>query len=220
MGKLKSTGIVTVVGILMLLLTLSITVMIGQERLISFFEPVVQREPIHLASTVLLLSLLMSIGLPRQLAAFTCGYFLGWQLGVCIALISATLGCMITITIARLTLYEQVKIAFQEKAQWLQQFFEKDTFLKALIIRLIPAGSNFITNVIAGAVHVPIKSYLVGTFIGFIPQMIVFSLLGNGIQLGESTQIWLSLSMLLVAVVLSMYLMRKSKIGKEIKRHQ
>ena len=220
MGKLKSVGLVTAAGIFILILTLSVTLLVGQDRINSLFEPVIQKDLLSVVITVTLLSLAMSIGLPRQIAAFTCGYFLGWQFGFFIALISATLGCILTINVSHLGLHKQVTKAFPSKSQWLHHFFKKDTFLKALIIRLIPAGSNFITNVIAGAVNVPIRSYLLGTFIGFIPQMLVFSLLGNGIQLGEMTQIWISLSMLGIAVVLSIYLLKKSKIGKEIKRHR
>lgn len=219
MGKLKSVGLVTAAGVFILILTLSLTLLVGQDRINSLFEPVIQKDLLSVLITVILLSLAMSVGLPRQIAAFTCGYFLGWQFGFFVALMSAVLGCIITINVSHLGLHKQVTKAFPRKSEWLHHFFKRDTFLKALIIRLIPAGSNFITNVIAGAVNVPIKSYLLGTFIGFIPQMLVFSLLGNGIQLGKTTQIWISLMMLILAIILSIYLMKKSKIGKEIKRH-
>jgi len=53
-------------------------------------------------------------------------------------------------------------------------FFSHDTFLKALIIRLLPAGSNFLTNVLAGTARSPFKPYVLGTAIGFLPQMTIF----------------------------------------------
>lgn len=218
MGKIKSIGLVSIAGFIVLAITLGVTLLLGQERITELFEPVAQKDTISLLLTTALLSLAMSVGLPRQIAAFTCGYFLGWHLGFLIALLAAIIGCMITVNVAHFGLHTQVKQVFPEKSEWLHRFFKHDTFLKALIIRLIPAGSNFITNVIAGSVNVPIKAYLLGTFIGFIPQMLVFSLLGNGVQLGQMAQIWISIIMLFVALCLSAYLMKKSKIGKEIKR--
>ncbi|MFT4724812.1 MAG: putative membrane protein YdjX (TVP38/TMEM64 family) [Colwellia sp.] len=46
---------------------------------------------------------------------------------------------------------------------------------------------------------------------GFIPQMLIFSLLGAGIKVGEEQQILLSLSLLVVALIFGYLLYKKEK---------
>ena len=47
------------------------------------------------------LSLCTSIGLPRQVAAFSCGYIFGVVYGTLLATLAATLGCIITLFMAK-----------------------------------------------------------------------------------------------------------------------
>jgi len=155
--------------------------------------------------------LLLAIGLPRQIAAFSMGFWLGTTNGMLVATLAACGGCIITYLTARFFLHEQIKRRFPAQQQSLSSFFASNTLQKALIIRLLPIGSNFITNLVAGAVSAPAWQYHIGTCIGFLPQMALFAMLGAGIRVGETDQILLSVALILVAGGLSYRLYRQSR---------
>lgn len=157
------------------------------------------------------LTLLTSIGLPRQVAAFSCGYIFGIFYGTVLATLAATLGCLLTLSIAQTFFRKKVLDTYPDKLNAVTVFFSSNTFSKALIIRLLPAGSNFLTNILAGIAKVKVSHYVAGTCVGFIPQMSIFSLLGAGVKVGESQQIQLSLCLLVVALILGGLLYKKEK---------
>jgi uncharacterized membrane protein YdjX (TVP38/TMEM64 family) len=156
-----------------------------------------------------MLTLLTSIGLPRQIAAFSGGYIFGTFYGTLLATSAATLGCLITLYVAKTFFRQRVLSTYPAKLNQVTNFFEEHTFSKALIIRLLPAGSNFLTNVLAGIANVKIAPYVTGTCVGFIPQMLIFSLLGAGIKVGEQQQIILSLCLLCIALLFGYLLYKK-----------
>jgi uncharacterized membrane protein YdjX (TVP38/TMEM64 family) len=158
------------------------------------------------------LTRLTSIGLPRQVAAFSCGYIFGIVYGTLIATLAATLGCMLTLFIAKNYFRKRVLDTYPDKLNAISTFFSKNTFSKAFVIRLVPAGSNFLTNILAGIADIKLIPYVTGTCVGFIPQMLIFSLLGAGVKVGEKQQILLSFCLLIVALIFGYWLYKKETV--------
>lgn len=154
----------------------------------------------------LLLTIGTGLGLPRQIAAFTAGLLFNLVFGFALALIAATGGCMLTYYLSNFGLYQWLSKKYPHKTQKIQQFLADQTFVKALIIRILPLGSNFITNIVAGATRTPFIPFVSGTFVGFIPQMILFALLGSGVSLAAETQQQLTFVCLAVAMLLISWL--------------
>lgn len=169
-----------------------------------------------MAVFILILSIATSIGLPRQIAAFTAGFAFGSLQGTILATLAATIGCFITIKFSHFFFSKFIKNKYPAQLDRLSDFFATQTFSKAFIIRLLPAGSNFITNVIAGTAKVPTKPYILGSGLGFIPQMFIFSLGGSGIQLADKDQLIISIVLFIVALFLGFLLYRYSKIAKNL----
>lgn len=157
------------------------------------------------------LALATSIGLPRQIAALVAGINFGAVLGVIVATIAATLGCLITFSVSRYLFSEKITRKYPQQLAKLSGFLGEQTFLKAIVIRILPLGSNFLTNIIAGVSKVSMPAYVSGSFVGFIPQMIIFSLAGSGIRLGEKNELIASVGLFIVALILSAYLFKKHK---------
>lgn len=157
------------------------------------------------------LSLATSIGLPRQIAALVAGINLGAFIGVIIATVATTLGCLITFSVARYLLSAKITRKYPNQLEKLSLFLGERTFLKAIVIRILPLGSNFLTNIIAGVSKVSMPAYVSGSFVGFIPQMVIFSLAGSGIRLGEKNELIASVILLVIALILSTYLVKKHK---------
>jgi len=157
------------------------------------------------------LSLATSIGLPRQIAALVAGINLGALLGVIVATLAATLGCLLTFTVSRYLLSDKITQKYPDKLAKLSVFLGEQTFLKAIVIRILPLGSNFLTNIIAGVSKVSMRAYVSGSFVGFIPQMIIFSLAGSGIRLGAQNELIASGILFIIALLISAYLFKKHK---------
>lgn len=157
-----------------------------------------------------LLTTAMAIGLPRQFAALSAGFLFGAGYGMLLATFSAIFACLLTLLLARKLLANIVQQYYPQPLAKVSRFFSHNTFLKALIIRLLPAGSNFLTNVLAGTARTPIKPYLLGSSIGFIPQMTIFSLMGAGLQVDGQQQLIISLILLVIAIILTVYLYQKT----------
>jgi uncharacterized membrane protein YdjX (TVP38/TMEM64 family) len=158
----------------------------------------------------LLLTPAMALGLPRQIAALSAGFLFGANYGMVLATTAAVLGCLITLMLARKLFTQKVQHYYPQQLAKVSHFFRHDTFFKALIIRLIPAGSNFLTNVLAGTARSPIRPYVLGSALGFIPQMTIFSLMGAGLQVNGQQQLIISAVLLFFALLFSSYLYRKT----------
>ncbi len=182
----------------------------NQEIIQQYLQSIIPNNYYGATLLFFLLLLATSIGLPRQIAAFSSGYLFGVVPGAILATLAATAGCLLTLTISQYFLYKIITNKYPENVNKTNIFFAQQTFTKALIIRLLPAGSNFITNVIAGVVKVPRKTYLLGTGIGFIPQMFIFSLAGSGVRIENSHHIILSAGLCLIAIFLGGWLYRNS----------
>lgn len=158
------------------------------------------------------LAVATSLGLPRQIAALVAGINLGAFLGAVIATLAATIGCLITFSIARYAFSEKIGQRYPKQLTKLSLFISEQTFIKAIIIRILPIGSNFLTNIIAGVTKVSMKAFVSGSFIGFIPQMVIFALAGSGIRLGAKNEMIASGILFIIALLLTIYLVKKHKI--------
>jgi len=157
------------------------------------------------------LSFATSIGLPRQIAALVAGINLGAFIGLIIATLAATLGCLITFSVARRFLRASITRKYPKKLAKLSEFLGEQTFLKAIVFRILPLGSNFLTNIIAGVSKVSMPAYVGGSFVGFIPQMTIFSLAGSGIRLGAKNELIASAILFVIALLLTGYLVKKHR---------
>ncbi|XPF92831.1 TVP38/TMEM64 family protein [Colwellia sp. RE-S-Sl-9] len=171
----------------------------------SFQHYLLSFTPNNIYSTFILLTMLVGlscIGVPRQVIAFTCGYFFSVILGVLYATFTVTIAAYITYKLASIFQHSYIATKYKTQLIQLHNFLSVNTFSKTLIIRLLPVGSNFLTNILAGIANVPLSPYILGSCVGFIPQMIIFSLAGSGVKLAESTHIIAAVILFIIASLL------------------
>lgn len=162
----------------------------------------------------IMLSIATGLGLPRQVAALSASMLFGVKLGFIIATAATVTGCMLTVITTRYLLADWVFKKFPDKTTTVHDFLSENTFLKALIIRILPLGSNFITNIVAGATRIPFLPYISGSFIGFIPQMVIFSLAGGGARLVSEYEQGIAILLTCLAVMLIIGLWIKKRLSK------
>lgn len=150
-----------------------------------------------------------SIGLPRQLVAFIGGIAYGVGTGVFLSLCAALLGCYLTVNVSRCFFSNAILKRYPKFIGKLEALVKNDVFVKVLALRLQPLGTNLLTNVCVGFTSISMKSFMGASAVGYVPQMLVFALLGSGIRLGSSFQLLLSLVLLVISIFLGLLIYRR-----------
>ena len=155
-----------------------------------------------------------SVGLPRQLVAFLGGYAFGFVTGTGLALAATTLGCITAFLFARVVARDWLAGKISGRIRRIDGFLSDNPFSMTLLIRLLPLGSNFLTNLAAGVSSVRAAPFVSGSAVGYIPQMVVFALVGSGITFDPVLRITLSVVLFVVSGMLGIHLYRRYRHGK------
>jgi len=156
-----------------------------------------------------------SIGLPRQFFAFAAGFSFGVVGGVLLSSLGAIAGCALTFCVSRRWLAGYVQKRFPGAVKNLNKLVEQDAFLKIVVLRMQPLGTNFLTNVCAGVTAISSRLFLISSWVGYLPQMIVFSLLGAGVRIGSNAYLTYSIMMLVISIAIGIWLYRRYLVGSE-----
>lgn len=163
---------------------------------------------------ILVCSLLGTIGLARQVIAFLGGYAFGVVWGFMLAMLAVVVACISTFTISRFLLRKFLLQNFSERIRRVDGFLQENTFTMALLVRLLPLGSNWMVNVAAGVSGVRSLPFFLGSALGYVPQMVIFSLVGSGARVDRFWQIAIAMVMFVIATLLGIYLYRQHRHGR------
>ena len=147
-------------------------------------------------------------GGPRQVLALISGFALGPAWGTVYATaitLSGAIGCFY---IARLFLRLSLERRAHQRMQTFNALTREQPFIKILLIRLLPVGSNLLTNLFAGSSRIGAGPFLLGSGIGYLPQTMIFALIGAGFGQASQLQFALATGMFLVAAGLGLFLYR------------
>lgn len=152
-----------------------------------------------------------SLGVPRQIFAFLGGYVFGVALGLVLSTLAATVGCAVLYTYARRFSPSAVSGFLQRgKIGVFERFFRESPFSTTLVIRLLPFGNNTVANLFAGTAHISAPAFIGGSCLGFVPQMLIFALLGAGMQAKSTTRFLLSGGLFVLSAIVALLLYRRS----------
>jgi len=165
---------------------------------------------------VLVCSLLGSIGLSRQVVAFLGGYAFGLAWGFTLAMLAVVAACMISFYVSRLLMRDLLLRHFSARIRQVDSFIHENTFMMALLIRLLPLGSNWMVNIAAGVSGVRSVPFFLGSALGYVPQMLIFSLVGSGARVDRFWQVAIAMALFVVAALLGVYLYHKFRHGKTL----
>ena len=165
---------------------------------------------------VLACCLLGSVGLSRQVIAFLGGYAFGFSQGVLLSMVAVVAACITTFLVSRLLLRSYLSKRFSVRIQQVDSFLHEHTFTMALLVRLLPLGSNWMINIAAGVSRVRKLPFFLGSALGYIPQMLIFSLLGSGTRVDQFWQVAIAMALFVLAATLGLVLYRKNARGKTL----
>ena len=154
-------------------------------------------------------------GLPRQAVAFLGGYAFGAGTGTALALAAQLLGCAVAFGWARLIgrgwTARRLEGRLGRRLRPLHDRLTARPFGATLALRLLPIGNNLALNLLAGLSSVPLTPYLAASALGYLPQTVVFALLGDGVAVDRTTQLALGAALLAVSIALGIWLLRQEK---------
>ena len=165
---------------------------------------------------VLVGGMVIAIGLPRQAVCFLAGYAFGFAEGLVWSSLASLLGCVSAFFYARLMGRNFVASRFPERIARLDAFLAGNTLSMTLLLRLLPVGSNLLTNLAAGVSGVVAVPFFVGSLLGYLPQTMVFALLGSGIQVDPVFRIGASVVLFIASGVLGVWLFQRYRRGRHL----
>ena len=160
--------------------------------------------------------LFTAIGLPRQIIAFLGGYAFSVGLGTLLGALAALLGCMLAFAYARFFGRELLRARMGERAGRFDRFIHDHPFTMTVLIRLLPVGNNLLTNLAAGLSSIRPLSFFSGTFIGYLPQTLVFVLVGNGVHIAPTLKIALAIALFVISGALGAFLYHRFRHGQSL----
>lgn len=124
----------------------------------------------------------VALSLPGALIlTLTGGLLFGWLIGAAATVVAATIGATIVFLVARSSLGE---VLTSKVGPWLGRLsdgFRENALSYLLFLRLVPAFPFVIVNLAAAVLAVPLRTYVLGTFLGIIPGSVAFSVAGAGL---------------------------------------
>ncbi len=153
-------------------------------------------------------------GLPRQVLAFAGGFTFGAPIGGAISLAGQLLGCLLDYTAARcLAAGLAQRLLTRPVTQRLHRVLTAHPFTTTLSLRLMPVSSNVTLNLLAGASRLNPRAFFGATMLGYLPQTLIFALLGSGTQVGRTTQLAIALALFIAATALGAALYLRTRRG-------
>lgn len=182
----------------------------------AFARDLAAHGPAGQALFVLAGALATAIGIPRQVVAFAGGTAYGALAGTGFALAASLLGCVAGFMWARLVGRDWARRRISGRLARLDRFLAENPFSATLTLRLLPVGNNTALNLLAGLSGVRPGPFLAASALGYIPQTVVFALLGKGVRVAGWAQFAVGLALFAGSAALGLWLLRRSRRGGEL----
>jgi uncharacterized membrane protein YdjX (TVP38/TMEM64 family) len=157
-----------------------------------------------------------AVAVPRHIVSFLGGYAFGLGLGTALALVATEIGCVLVFFYGRVIGRPLVSARLRARVHRIEEFLAANPFSMTLLIRLLPVGNNFATNLAAGVSRVPARPFLSGSLLGYLPQTFVFALAGSGIEMGGSLRVAFAVLFFVVSGAIGIWLYRRYRHGKSL----
>jgi len=140
------------------------------------------------------------LGFAMPLLIFS-GFVFGKWWGILIVLTSTTIGAALLYILVGFFFRETIKEKLAPKFSKLREFFNRNDIIYFMCFRFVGGGGipYAVQNVLPILFNMPIKNYIIATFIGSMPSMFVTVSLGSGIEKVIDKNAELSISTVLLA---------------------
>lgn len=109
------------------------------------------------------------------------GFVFGTWSALIYVVTSATVGSVLIFLAARYAFADFFHAKAGPMAHRMEDGFRENALSYLLFLRLVPVFPFWLVNLVPAVLGVPLRTYVVGTFIGIIPGSFVFCSVGNGL---------------------------------------
>jgi uncharacterized membrane protein YdjX (TVP38/TMEM64 family) len=110
------------------------------------------------------------------------GFLFGWLVGGIAAAVAASIGATIVFLIARTSVGDVLVRRAGPRLKRLAEGFREDALSYLLFLRLVPVFPFWLVNLAPAFLGVPLKTFVLGTSIGVVPNTFVFAFAGAGLD--------------------------------------
>jgi uncharacterized membrane protein YdjX (TVP38/TMEM64 family) len=143
---------------------------------------VAANEVLAAALFVLVYAVAIAVSLPGGAVLTIAGGFLfGTVLGTLLVIVAATLGATALFLAARTAIGDPLRARAGPALKRMEEGFRENALSYLLFLRLIPVFPFWLVNLVPAFLGVPLRTYVLGTFVGIIPGSFVYASVGNGV---------------------------------------
>jgi len=125
---------------------------------------------------------IVALCLPGALVmTLTGGLLFGWQIAIPVTLVAATAGATVFFLVARTSLCEPLARRAGPAVARLRQGFNENAMSYMLFLRLVPVFPFVVINLAAALLNIPLRTYVIGTFLGIMPATAAYTVAGAGL---------------------------------------
>jgi uncharacterized membrane protein YdjX (TVP38/TMEM64 family) len=157
-----------------------------------------------------------AVGVPRQAIAFAAGYLFGFVPGLAAGWAGMLAGLCISFWYARLVGRDWAARRLPPGLRKVDRFVADNPFSATLTLRLLPVGNNLALNLLAGLSGVAFLPFLGGSAVGYLPQAIVFALLGSGVRVEREIQLVLGVLLFVLSAALGLWLLARHRQARRL----
>lgn len=135
-----------------------------------------------IAAFVALYAVVVALSLPGAIWMTIGGGFLfGATLGTILVVVAATIGASAIFLVARYALGDVLRARAGPAIRKMEVGFRDNALSYLLVLRLVPLFPFWLVNLVPAFLGVPLRTFVIGTFVGIIPGSFVYILVGNGL---------------------------------------
>ncbi len=152
-----------------------------------------------LAGLAFLMIYILSVAISLPVAIFLnviSGYLFGLVWGTIFAVLGAGIGATLLFLAVNSALGDWLEQRAGPWVKGLEQGFQRNAFNYLLSLRLIPIVPFWVTNIVAALLNVKLQTFVVATFLGIIPETLLYIWMGSGLEHTFKSGQTLSLSLL------------------------
>ncbi|MFQ6017319.1 MAG: TVP38/TMEM64 family protein [Kiloniellaceae bacterium] len=109
------------------------------------------------------------------------GFLFGTLAAAGCVVLAATSGAVALFLAARTALGDFLRARAGPALRRMEAGFQKNALSYLLVLRLIPIFPFWLVNLVPAFLGVPLRTYVIGTFVGIVPGTLVYASLGSGL---------------------------------------
>ncbi len=189
----------------------SILAFIYREKLLELFtqlEDQSKMTPFLVAGILITLkSIAAPLGFPGAPLTLITGSIFGVWIGTLVAIIGNTIGSTLAFLLARYIFQDKTRelISKYPRIEKYVARLEKHGLSTVLFLRLVPLFPFNIINFLLGVTPLPLRVYVVGSFVGMIPGTFLYVYLGGSLRMLSPLNIILSIIGIIALTLIGKY---------------